>query len=555
MALNFIDKQMQVPKGAVPVGYVVPDTQVLLLDDDGQEVPPTEVGEIAVKSRYLSPGYWRKPELTREVFLPDPEGGDERIYRTGDLGRMERDGCLVHLERKDLQVKVRGHRVEVAEIEMALLDLENVKEATVVARTHEGSEQRLVAYLVPAIQPPPSVSAVRAALAKKLPNQMIPSAFVTLDAFPLTPNGKLDRRALPAPDQGRPELEIPFVRPRTLEEETLAGIWTDVLGIDRVGIHDDFMELGGDSLLAAAMLVQLEEALGKKLPLAIMFEASTVAQLAQVLRHDKWSAPQSLIPIQPQGSKPPFFCVHGAGGHVLNYKALARHLGDDQPFYGLEAPGRDGEQHPLTEIEALAAHHIDEIRTVQPEGPYFLGGHSMGGVVAYEMAQQLQAQGQEIGLVVLLDSGCPTLVKPSNSRRHPVQRLINLSRRVAHHCGNLLELTPRGQVRYVKEKARRAKKKRIPTDSKVRQANKRATRSYVTKACSGPVALMWASEGPEKYLDPRLGWRELVGEGLEVHAVPGDHLTMLTEPHIQVLAQRLTTRLDAAQTVKASDVK
>ena len=175
------------------------------------------------------------------------------------------------------------------------------------------------------------------------------------------------------------------MRPRTPMEEVLAGIWADVLGIDRVGIWDDFMELGGDSLLAMSMFLQIEKTLGKKLPLAIMVQTATLEQLAAVLRNEKWSSPHSLIPIQPQGNKPPFFCIHGGGGHVLGFQALARHLGNEQPFYGLEAPGRDGEQRPLTRIEDLAAHYITEIRGIQPEGPYFLGGLSMGGVIVFEM--------------------------------------------------------------------------------------------------------------------------------------------------------------------------
>lgn len=317
--IYYVDKDTEITTSTVPVGFPVDDKDVRLVDDDGNDVGFNQVGEIEVRSPYLRLGYWGKPELTQETFQSDPGGGNRRIYRMGDMGRMLPNGCLELLGRKDFQVKIRGYRVEVAEVETALLELTSIKEAVVLAREDSAGEQRLVAYLVPATEPAPTLGELRNFLRGKLPDHMVPPYYVFLNVLPQLPNGKVDRLALPAPGQGRPDLETPFVRPRTPLLEMLAGIWADVLDIDRVGIHDDFMELGGDSLLAAAMMAEVEAKFAKQLPLAVMFEASTVAQLAEKLAQERWSSPQSLIAVQPQGSKPPFFCVHGRGGHVLGF--------------------------------------------------------------------------------------------------------------------------------------------------------------------------------------------------------------------------------------------
>lgn len=279
----FIDKETEVSGPTVPVGYPMQDMQILVLDDGGREVPCHEVGEIAVRSRYLSSGYWRRPALTQATFLPDPSGGDERTYLTGDLGVMQSDGCLTHLGRKDSQMKVRGQRIEPAEIEEALLTLDAVKEVVVTVRDVGPDQQCLMAYIVPAPQSAPTPSALRRALAERLPDAMIPSKYVVLEALPLTPTGKVDRRALPAPDTARPALDSPLVKPRTPIEAKLIAIWADVLGLDEVGIHDSFLELGGHSLLATKLIARVIDVFAVELPLRALFEAPTVAEIAVVI--------------------------------------------------------------------------------------------------------------------------------------------------------------------------------------------------------------------------------------------------------------------------------
>jgi amino acid adenylation domain-containing protein len=280
-----IGKETEIIGEIVPVGYAMPDKEVLLLDNDGQKVGFNQVGEIAVKSRYLSMGYWRRPDLTKAKFLPDSEGGDHRIYLTGDLGRMSPDGCLEHLGRKDFQVKIRGLRVDVSEVENALASHPSVKEAIVTARKDHSGDARLVAYFVPNSGLAPTVNSLRNVLQGKLPDHMIPSAFVKLDAIPLTVtgSGKVDHRAFPDPSQNRPELDMPFVSPRTPAENELARIWSEVLALNEVGIHDNFFDLGGHSLAATRVVSQVIKTFQLEIPLHSLFQAPTVAEMAAVI--------------------------------------------------------------------------------------------------------------------------------------------------------------------------------------------------------------------------------------------------------------------------------
>jgi len=278
----FVDKKTPVRGNLVPVGYPAEDMEILLLDD-GRDVGFNHVGEIAIKSRYLSTGYCRRPDLTRARFLPDPKGGDHRICLTGDLGRMLEDGCLEYLGRKDFRVKVRGYWIEIAEIEMVLLDHAAAKEAVVVAREDRPGDKRLVAYIVPTGQPAPTVNELRGFLKQKLPEYMIPSAFVMLDALPLTPTGKVDRRALPIPSSSRPKLDTLFVAPGNSVEEELAEIWAEVVGVDQVGIHDNFFDLGGHSLAATRVISRVINSFKVELPIEFLFESPTVAKMAQIV--------------------------------------------------------------------------------------------------------------------------------------------------------------------------------------------------------------------------------------------------------------------------------
>lgn len=278
-----INKTTELNGPLVPVGYPVADNTIVLLDATGQVVAGDAIGEIAVRSRYLSPGYWQRLDLTQAVFLPDPDDSEARLYRTGDLGRMLPDGCLVHLGRKDFQVKIRGHRIEVSEIEATLLDLPTVREVAVIARPDHTGEQRLIAYLVPHAYPAPTVTVLRHTLAETLPDYMIPSAFVVLDSFPQAPNGKIDYRALPAPKRLRPDLPHPCVAPRTLIEAQLSRLWSEVLDLESIGVHDHFLDLGGHPLMATQIMARVHDVWHVAIPPRALLEASTVADMALVI--------------------------------------------------------------------------------------------------------------------------------------------------------------------------------------------------------------------------------------------------------------------------------
>jgi amino acid adenylation domain-containing protein len=279
----FIDHDTQIEGGGVPVGYGVTDKDVLVVDDEGRPVEPGVIGEIAVRSRYLSPGHWRQPELSHATFVADEVDPDVRTYRTGDLGRLQADGFLEHLGRKDFQIKIRGHRIEAADVEAALRADDTVSDAVVMARRRRGDDA-LVAYVVPAAGRSLDVAAFRRRLTSQLPAYMVPSAYVALEALPVLPNGKLDRRALPEPATTRPELDVPFLSPRNDVETAIAKIWSDLLEIDTIGVHDEFLDLGGDSLTAARIIARVSDRFPTTLLPRLLWEASTVARMAEIVR-------------------------------------------------------------------------------------------------------------------------------------------------------------------------------------------------------------------------------------------------------------------------------
>jgi thioesterase domain-containing protein/acyl carrier protein len=401
---------------------------------------------------------------------------------------------------------------------------------------------------------------------------MVPSSFVILDSLPLTASGKLNRRALPIPSDSVERTAVAFTAPETRLEKSLAAIWADVLQVQAIGVNDNFFELGGHSLLAVRLFAQIEKRLGNRLPLATLFQAPTVAQLAAVIQQgfqrdqtQTWSSLVAINPIDAQPSQPPFFCVHALGGNVLEYHDLARHLGADQPFYGLQSAGLDGTRPPHTRVEDMAAHYIKELREQQPEGPYFIGGRSLGGMVAFEMAQQLTAQGQAIGLLALLDtypSGYAKLFRNEATLRAALARGWS---RAQAHVANLRKLSVNEGIEYVIKKARFAPRKMksqvwrriyqtyenfnrpLPRMLKdIKEFNSLAVRDYTPKVYDGKVTLFWASADLRTSIDLVEGWRALAGGGIEVHEIPGSHLDIIKEPYVGDLAKKLLSCLARA---------
>ncbi|MEP6703461.1 MAG: amino acid adenylation domain-containing protein, partial [Acidobacteriota bacterium] len=405
--------------GAVPIGRPIANTQTYVLDGRMRVVPIGVAGELYIGGAGVGRGYLKRPELTAEKFLPHPFGEQPgaRLYRTGDLARYLSAGTIEFLGRVDHQVKIRGHRIELGEIETALAQHIGVRECVVIVRDGNDRAKELIAYVVPRPDTTHSIEELRSYLRAKLPEYMVPPSFVRLEALPLTANGKVDRRALPAPELSRSDLREAFVEPRDTLEEQLVIACEKVLARKPVGIRDNFFAIGGDSLLAVRFFAQIENRFGKKLPLATLFKSPTIEQLGEVLRGTEskhtWS---SLVPVQPEGSLTPLFCIHAGGANVLIYRPLARHLGIGQPVYALQARGLDGLMEPLTRVEDMASHYIKEMRSLQPDGPYYLLGASFGGLVAFEMAHQLNAQGQQVALLAMLNTNCPVYTLPHRLR-------------------------------------------------------------------------------------------------------------------------------------------
>jgi len=537
-----LTKESKVRNGPLPVGYPVEDMEVRILGDDGREVSTGEAGEIIVRSRYLAAGYWRRPELTSERFLACDVDPDLRVYKTGDVGRMRPDGCLEHLGRKDFEVKIRGQRVEVEEVEGALTGLSGIREAVVRVVGAESGDPRLAAYIVPSGGRKPHVVDLRRALATRLPAYLIPSDFVTLDSLPLNANGKVDRRALPDPG----ESEALYIAPRDGTEATLEKIWCSVLKRARVGVRSDFFELGGHSLQAMAMLGAVKEVFGRDIPVSALLETPTIEQLARVLCG--CSAPHRglLVPLRTGGTRPPLFCVHPANGHVLIYRELALNLDEDQPVYGIRAAGIENDETLLGRVEEMASRYVDEMRAVQRNGPYFLAGHCFGALVALAIAIRLQQQGDQVALLASLstDFRSKMLRGPREALRVHFeiltrlgawQRLRYLSERVRYRSERMANTAIDALCRM-----RLAAGGRLPPAWNMRhilERNHAAGKQYRPGVYNGRVAYFHGSGDVSK--DPRVFWDTVATEGVRVHTVPGEDAGILKGPNAAALAKVL----------------
>jgi thioesterase domain-containing protein len=551
---HFLDARSAVERHALPVGFPVEETEVLLLNRWGQA--GQVCGEIAIRSRFVALGYWGRRDLTDAAFLPDPEGGDRRIYRTGDLGRLLTVGGIEFLGRRDHQVKVRGFRIELGEIESALSQHPGVRESAVVVHGQSAGDERLVACWVPKGTEVPANEELRGFIAEKLPQYMLPAAFVQLPDLPQTASGKVDRLALlarvPATEVAATTGQEP---PRDDLERRLTGIWEDVLGVRPIGITDDFFALGGHSLLAVQVFARIEAELGKRLPLSVLLEAPTIERLAGVLRNDR--RPEhgvSLVAIQARGSRPPLFCVHGHTGEVLFYRPLSERLGTDQPFYALQSRGLVGGR-AHESIESMAADYVREIRGVQPRGPYCVGGYCLGALVAMEMAQQLRAQRQEVALVALF-VGKPPVAKHSlvEKIRHNFSALRPLGAAERWlYVGETLEDIRQGVFEQIRSRVWRRlvrayvrRGRQLPRWlQSVPDLNIRAARSHLPRPYPGTLTFFVSGETPSAASGVQHGWGGLVGADATLHYVAGDRVTMMKEPWVEDLAQRLAGCLRA----------
>lgn len=544
----------------VPIGRPLANREIYILDKYCNPVPIGVAGELHIGGMSLGRGYLNRPDLTAEKFIPDPFSNiaGARMYKTGDLARHLPDGNTEYLGRVDHQVKIRGFRIELGEIEAILGQHPLVRQKIVSTVEEIPGEKRLVAYVVGDREHALTANDLRSYLKDKLPEYMVPSVFMLLDSFPTMPNGKVDRDALPKPDKSRPEMGKRFEDPRDDLERQLTVLWEEVLDVRPIGVTDNFFELGGHSLMAVRLFNLMDKRLGKKLPLAALFRAATIEGLADIIRRNSLpETPSSLVPIQPGGYKRPLFLVHPAGGRVFPFVGLAQCLGLDQPCYGLQARGVEEGQEPHTRIEDMAACYIEAIRSVQSEGPYLLGGWSMGGEIAFEMAQQLLAVGQSVALLALLDARIPSSEKIADEDFETVLladvvRYFGLSPDLCES----LALLPKAEIlSRVLEQGK--KSGLIPFDIEAAQAHRlielcksdfRASRNYLLRRYPGRVTLFRASEDLSgNRLDPTLGWSDWAQGGVDVHIVPGNHATMVYKPNVETLAEKLAICIDQVQ--------
>lgn len=542
---------------AIPIGRPIANTRVYILDEHLKPQPIGIPGELWVGGDGLARGYFHRPTLTAERFVEvEVFGRRERLYRTGDLARWRSDGNLEFLGRLDHQIKIRGFRIEPGEIEGFLQSHPDVGEAFVIAHEDHPGDKRLVAYVVPKKNGPDIGPALRRALTKQLPDYMIPTAFVALDALPLTPNGKVDHKALPKPPPC--VIHSSASDPQDLLEMRLLQIWMRLFKNPTIGVEDNFFELGGHSLLAVQFAADAEQLLGKQVPIASLFHASTIRSLADLLRKDLELAPwTSLVPLQPCGSKPPFYFVHGVGGHVYPFVDLAQRLDPDQPIYGIQTVDCYGDVRRHTSVEAMAAHYVEEIRSFQPEGPYYLGSHSNGGWIAYEMAQQLIQQGQTVRMLALLDT-YPLCRIPLHLRMIFLPH--HVTRRLIHHVRHIRTLSAEQLPDYLKGRWDTLslllwKQSHTPSSwsqTAAQEPSSLTTDYYYYRALTHryrPIPLPCAIDlFASAQMSRLLPWmyQYFARGGVRVHRVEGDH-AILAEEHIDGFVDSFQSALKSAQ--------
>ena len=554
-------------EGSITIGRPIANTQVYILDQQLQLVPRGAIGELYIGGDGLARGYLNRKELTNERFIKNPfsASGTSRIYKTGDNARILPNGEIECLGRIDFQVKIRGFRIELGEIETCLKTHPEVNDAVVSIQGADDSIPRLVGYVI-SRNDEIATSNIKQFLAKELPDYMIPGVYVHLSSFPLTPNGKIDRKSLPKPD-GISVKSNDYVQATNEVESKLVEIWEKLLGVTRVGITDSFFDIGGHSLLAAHLFMDIEKEFKKSLPLATLFESPTIQHLARMIHSNDSISWSSLVPIQPKGTKTPLFLIHGAEGNILLYRELAEELSSyDQPVYALQSQGLNVESEFIPSIESMAEHYIDEMLQQFPNGPYIIGGYCLGGTIALEMARQLLARGKEIGPVIMLETY--NIQSIDQKKRTKLAILINKIQNVVFHLENIfqsdqwykffnkkyqLEKT-RFQASWslFKERARHGFKKTPGKDFihlKIAAINDEAQAVYKPEQINGKIVLIRPKKFFKGLSDPEFGWNGIATEGVELVYLPISPRGMLVEPFTSLLAKEINQTISNSEPV------
>ena len=559
--------QVPTQPSAISIGQPIANTSIFVLDEHRQPVPSGTIGRLYIGGRGLALGYLNQPQLTNEKFIDDPFTPGERLYDTGDLVRFRHDGQLQYISRADNQVKLRGYRIELGDIEHALSTHANIRAAVVTVKkareenkpSHSSPNDLLVGYYVSKVGSTDS-SELRKWLRSQLPEYMIPTRFMELSELPLTPNLKVDRKKLPDVDTEATKPESTLLGPRNAVERQLLNIWRDVLKVNAIGIDENFFELGGHSLLAARLMTRIEQVTGKRLPLAMLLQAPTVEALAAILRDQNADTPwRCIVPIREGGSGLPLFCIHAAGGNVLLYRELANRLSLDRPVYGIQSSAL---QHGLPKaktVETMAAEYVAEIRKLQPQGPYHLAGYCLGGTIAYEIARQLRSEGEEIGVLALLDTHA------NWSQESFSELAVRAYQRVAFHVKNAYMSGTTGIGKFVAEKLREASRRmnrrwevlRSHIGYRLGWRNAepvfllegiydRASEAYIPKPLDVHLILFKPKQSYAGNVDKFFGWQRYA-QDITLIELPVYPAGMLIEPFVANLASHIERQLTLSE--------
>lgn len=550
----------------ITIGKPVNNTQIYILDEHLKPVEQGGTGEICIGGNGLARGYYNRPELTAEKFVNYTFNGEPgyKIYRTGDLGKVVANGDILCLGRIDHQIKIRGFRIETEEIEHNISKLDNVNEAVVAVHTDELDNQRLVAYVqlkdnTLKIDLKDYTAVWTDGLRGKLPDYMLPHFYVIIKEIPLTPNGKVDRKALPKPVIEAHASSGDVIAPVTETEKVLTQLWVKYLGIKNISTTDNFFDLGGHSMVAVQVMVEVEKLTGQRLPIALLFDHPTIQQLANWIdSKDKNAGWKSLVKIKEGGNKTPLYLIHGEGLNLLVFNGLANKLDPEQPVYGLQSLGLNGFDEQLDTIEEIAAHYNSEILADNPNGPYAVIGYSLGGHIAIEMVKQLEAQGKEVKLLGMID----TNLKPSDGDTKITQIFNKIRRQFPKALFTIKSLLadPGATVAYqammIKLKTRELFEKEktfkgsylegIPDFmGKLVEKLRTAVANYKVTPYNGRIFLFKAKTRVYFVDDFKtLGWSGIAKKGVVVNDVPGDHKIMLLPPHDKQFAKILQRVLD-----------
>ncbi len=549
------------------IGRPIANTTVYLVDDQMNQVPIGVRGELLIGGDGLSAGYFNNEPLTTDRFISSPFEKNARLYKTGDLMVINEDFNLEYLERRDQQVKIRGFRIELGEIEMAMKSIEGITDAIVVILTDEKQNKQLIGYYI-SDKAHLTHNEIIDQLRNKIPDYMIPGHTMSIKSFPKTPNGKINRKELPQPAW---QSTISSSKILSFHEDIISKIWEKLLNRSTIDIDDDFFAIGGHSLLATEMMLEIEKITTIRLPLATLFKNSTIRTLAQRIRINEKTSWKSLVQIRPNGTKKALYIVHGAGLNILLFNTLVKKLDPGQPVFGLQAKGLDGSEKPLETIEDIARHYISEIIENDPEGPYLLGGFSLGGIIAFEMNRQFNEMGRKVLMLAMFDTVAYSCILHYSFAKKLNYKFNYTLHQILFNVGQVFRLSLRQNLDFIKYKWRSVirrfnkiwynqkvkiatttistgEKKELPAYLfNVYEANNKAGDKYIIPQSDIKVTLFRAKNQTFYIEDPKnYGWDKYCIPGVEIREIPGEHNSIFAPPNDELFAKILQEEMDKA---------